>query len=482
MHDNKKVLLWASFFTLIAAGVGFGIRGGILGDWAAAFGFTMTDLGQITGGGLVGFGVVIMASSLFVDKVGYKPLLILAFVLHFLSAVITLAATPVYNALGKDPTYWCLYVGMFMFAVGNGICEAVINPLVATLYPKQKTHYLNILHAGWPGGMIIGGLLAFLFVGRGGVIAHLPWEVPMMFFLAPVLLYGVMIIKQKFPMSEARAAGVSYGRMLLEFTSPVLLLLLLLHACIGYVELGTDAWIPSIINNVISGYGLLIFVYTASIMFVLRFFAGPIVEKINPCGLLLVSAVMGCVGLLALGSATTAVLILVAATVYGFGKTFLWPTMLGIVGERFPKGGALTMGAIGGVGMLSAGLLGGPGIGYKQDYFASEQLKEKAPAVYQEYKSKDKKSFLFLPSIAGLDGTKVGAVKDKQKKEVKISPQEQQVLDAGIHGGRMALKWTAVVPFSMAIGYLILVIYFRMQGGYAAEVLQRKDESPPDEP
>jgi hypothetical protein len=246
---------------------------------------------------------------------------------------------------------------------------------------------------------------------------------------------------------------------------------------VGYVELGTDSWITDIMKATIRGNALLLFIYTSGIMFVLRFFAGPIVERINPLGLLFISACLGCIGLYSLGNSVTGMAILISATIYGLGKTFLWPTMLGVVGERFPRGGALTMGTIGGIGMLSAGLLGGPGIGYKQDYYASEYLKEKAPETYAEYKSDDTKSFLMFPSIAGLDGKKVGDLVEKenqiadakaknQQAESTLTTAEQEVLDARIYGGRMALKWTAVVPLAMAVGYLILLLYFRATGGY----------------
>ena len=144
--------------------------------------------------GLTGFGLTIIVCSLFADRIGYKSLLAGAFVLHLLSAVLTIAATPVFKASGKDATYWCLYVGMFMFALGNGLCEAAINPLVATLYPKQKTHYLNILHAGWPGGLVIGALLALCFVGPDAKITQLRWEVPMLFFIIPTLWYGMITL------------------------------------------------------------------------------------------------------------------------------------------------------------------------------------------------------------------------------------------------------------------------------------------------
>lgn len=470
---NAKRLLYAGFMAILAAGVGFSIRGGILGDWGTQFGFTQTDLGQITGGGLTGFGIIILLGALIADKVGYGKLMILAFIMHFLSAVVTLAATPLYLAkVGADPVaakaiaFQCLFWGMFMFAIGNGIAEAVVNPLVAALFPKEKTHYLNILHAGWPGGLIIGGLASTFMVG------HVKWEIQMSLFLIPVVLYGVMCLGQHFPKSEASEHGVSFGDMLAEFAAPVLLLLLFIHALVGYVELGTDSWIGSITGSIMADpqKGLMLFVYTSGLMFALRFFAGPIVHKISPLGLLCLSGVFGAVGLTMLGNAQGVVMCVIAATVYAMGKTFLWPTMLGVVSERFPKGGAITIGAIGGVGMLSAGLLGGPGIGYKQDYFASKDLKEKAPATYEAYKSETKNSFLFFPEIQGLDGAKKGAL--MAKADDKLTEQDKRdkplVVAANLEGGRMALKVTAAVPLTMAVLYLLLVLYFKSKGGYKA--------------
>jgi MFS family permease len=523
-------LFFASFMTLIAAGIGFGVRGGgILGDWAAQFGFTKSELGTITGGGLTGFGVTIIICSIFADRLGYKPLLIGAFILHVLSAVVTLAATPVFQSMGKAATYNCLFWGMFLFALGNGLCEAVINPLVATIYSNKKTHYLNILHAGWPAGLILGGLIAFCFIGDKAAIMKLRWEINLAMFLIPTLIYGFLILPAKFPVSEAKTAGVKFSTSLAQFASPMLLFLLLLHALVGYVELGTDSWITDIMKNVVASKATLLFIYTSALMFVLRFFAGPIVEKINPLGLLFLSACLGCTGLLLLGTSTTVTMAFAAATVYGLGKTFLWPTMLGVVGERFPKGGALTMGTMGGIGMLSAGLLGGPGIGYKQDYYASEKLQEMSKDTYERYKSKDTNSFLFLPKISGLDGSKVDVVtedmpgksladdvaklteqkrldEDKNTKNlnewwtgaktfVKERPKEAKEGDAPItdddkynveqsrlYGGRMALKWTAAVPATMALGYLILIAYFAMTGGYKALHVHGDDKNGPNAP
>ncbi|HEU0008766.1 MAG TPA: MFS transporter [Verrucomicrobiae bacterium] len=541
---GQKRLFLASFLTLIAAGIGFSIRNGILGEWGAQFGFTQGELGRITGGGLTGFGLTIIFFSFFADRVGYGPLMAIAFTLHTLSAVVTLAATPVFHAFGKDATYQCLYWGAFLFALGNGTCEAVINPLTATLYPKEKTHWLNILHAGWPGGLVLGALLGLVFK-----VGHVGWPVQMCVFLAPTFLYGLMMLGRRFPHSEARVHGVTVGRMLEEIgllgAMVVILLLglwlssdvakalgvpgvvgwlaalvllvafgvgtkftmghwvfaflLVLHACVGYVELGTDSWIQNITGTILADpkKGQMLFIWTSVLMFALRFFAGPIVHKISPLGLLFGAAVLAAAGLFLLGTATTGVACVMAATVYGIGKTYYWPTMLGVASERFPRGGALALGCLGAVGTLSAGLLGGPGIGYKQDYFASNHLQESSPPAYARYQSEDKRSFLFFPPIAGLDQSKVATLNDagtQLQKDIGIleksgrklsddpnveklsnwwagakaeaATDKEPVNTATLHGGKAALKRTALVPLAMAVGYLLLILYFKARGGY----------------
>jgi len=487
---NASRLLWAGFMAILAAGVGFSIRGGILGQWADRYGFTMTELGNITGGGLTGFGIIILLGAFIADRVGYGKLMTLAFATHFVSAVLTLAADAAFKVGGKDAAFQCLFWGMFLFAIGNGICEAVVNPLVATLFPTNKTHYLNILHAGWPGGLIVGGLLSY-FMNPDGAKA-VSWEIQMVLFMVPVLIYGLMLFGQKFPTSEADQAGVSYGEMFAQLLAPVMILLLVIHALVGYVELGTDSWISKITGAIMDSKqkGLLLFVYTSGLMFALRFFAGPIVEKISPLGLLFFSGLMGFAGLQLLGTATSVTICVIAATVYACGKTFLWPTMLAVVSERFPKGGAITIGAIGGAGMLSAGLLGGPGIGFKQDLHASNKLKSESSEVYERYKA-DKENHFWGFSVVGLDGAKVGVLDDNGKelaRAVELTKGEDQniaalnswwtdakstadadkklVTEAGLYGGKMALTLTSYVPLAMAILYLLLILYFKSQGGY----------------
>lgn len=402
---NAQRLLWAGFFSIFAAGVGFGVRTTILVDWGREFGFTQVELGEISGGGLIGFGFIIIFGSLIADRVGYGKLMVFALVMHVLSAVLQLCTEPIFQAYKSDGVYWSLFIAMIMFSIGNGTCEVVVNPMVATLFPKEKTHYLNILHAGWPGGLIAGGAIGYICNEL-----EIHWIYQMSFFLLPVAIYGLMILGQHLPRSEASEAGVSFSTMLAEFAAPMLLLLLFIHALVGYVELGTDSWITKITGSIMEsrGAGMLLFIYTSGLMFALRFFAGPIEHAISPLGLLFICAVLASIGLTLLGYVEGALMCVLAVTVYGLGKTFFWPTMLAVVSERFPRGGALTLGAIGGVGALSAGFLGGPGIGFKQDYYASEELKDTHPKTYDRYAVDKDNTFLGIFKTKGLDNAKVG--------------------------------------------------------------------------
>ncbi|WP_437188141.1 MFS transporter [Planctomicrobium sp. SH668] len=506
---NAHRLLYAGFMAILAAGVGFSVRGGILGQWAKEFGFTMTELGGITGGGLVGFGLVIILTSLFADKIGYGKIMVTAFVLHFISAVLTLSATYAFQAAGKDAAYYCLVAAMLIFSIGNGLCEAVVNPLTATLFPKAQTHYLNILHAGWPAGLVLGGLASYFMSGQIGTNGEIikeavSWKIQMSLFLIPVIIYGVMLLGQKFPKSEAAEAGLDVGQMIKSLAAPLFLFLIVIHAMVGYVELGTDSWISKITGSIMGSpaSGLALFVYTSMLMFVLRFVAGPIVHRISPLGLLLVSALLGFAGLQLLGNAATVTACVIAATVYACGKTFLWPTMLAVASERYPKGGAVGIGLLGGVGMLSAGLLGGPAIGFQQDHYASTELRSKSETTFERYRAENQSSFMGMKTT-GLDGAKVAAL-DDDGKEIKrvtellkaenrtdanheklaewwtnasttVDADKPLVKEAGVVGGKQALLSTSMVPAIMAGCYLILLIGFRLAGGYK---VVRIEESP----
>ncbi|MGB7329342.1 MAG: MFS transporter [Rubripirellula sp.] len=484
--ENRKTLLAAGFLALIAAGIGFAVRGGLLDIWSNKYGFTMTELGQITGGGLLGFGLVILAAGLLVDWIGYKPLMLFALACHVVSAIMLFSATPVFNAAGKDAVYMILFWSAFIFAVGNGVCEAVINPLTATLFPEQKTHYLNILHAGWPAGLVLGGLIVFLKDSIG-------WEILLATYLIPAAIYGFIALKEVFPKTDAQAGAVSYGGMFARLAVPFFFILLIAHACVGYVELGTDSWINKITGGILksAALGTALFIYTSLLMTALRFFAGPIVHRISSLGLLLVSAIIGATGLYLISIGNSVPFMFMAATVYGIGKTFLWPTMLGVVGERFPQSATVAMALMGFVGMTSAGLLGGPGIGYKQDYFASQYIQENNPETFARVKAPNENKFLVFPAITGIDGAKAGMIADNGAaimSDVEIAGEgidgeafaglreqakwwnenkEFAAEDAGpvgeatLHGSRMAIRMTALVPAAMAVLYVILLLGFK---------------------
>lgn len=491
---HPKRLLIVGFLALVAAGIGFAVRGGLLTTWSAKYGFTFTELGQITGGGLLGFGLVILLTGLVIDKIGYKKLMLLALLCHVISAVMLFFATPVFNSAGKDATYQILFWSSFIFAVGNGICEGVINPLTSDLYPKEKTHYLNILHAGWPGGLVLGGLIALL--AGGGI----PWEILLATYLIPAFIYGYYTLVEKFPKTAAQSGTISYFGMFKNCLVPFFILLVFVHMLVGYVELGTDSWIAKITGSILADEkkGLMLFIYASTLMFVLRFFAGPIVHRISSLGLLFVSSILGAVGLYLIGSSSGAIMMIAAVTIYSLGKTFLWPTMLGVVGERFPASATLAMSILGFAGMTSAGLLGGPGIGYKQDRFASEELKSANPETYERVKADDANNFLFFEPITGLNGQKVAAVLDYDKAigtDKKIATEagtwdseqfaqlreldewyaqnqaaaegdQAPLTEAGLVGSRSAIKTTALIPVTMAVLFLLMILGFKAKGGY----------------
>lgn len=500
-ETNRMRLLWAGFMAILAAGVGFAIRGGILDNWGAEYGFTAGQLGTIGGAGLTGFCFGIIIGGLVADKIGYGKLVIAAFVLHVVSAFVTFGASTPENAFGF------LFWGTFIFAVANGTLEAVANPLVATLFPENRTHYLNILHASWPAGLVLGSAMGWVLDDQ----MHLAWKAQLGLFLIPTVLYGIMFMGQHMPKSEASAKGVSMGTMFKDvgilgsvvvcyllsiffatmlglsqnnayilagvllvvvtvitkgsFGSVLLFVLFVTHAMVGAVELGTDGWIQNITGNLFdSSHGKYLFMWTSAIMFGLRFCAHWIEKnlKLSPIGLLCLCAVLACVGLNLASGIKTFQGALVALAIYAAGKTFFWPTMLAVVGDRFPRSGAVAISIMGGIGMLSGGLVGSAGLGYAKDRFAGEALKMSNPALYASTKAEKPSSFLFFAESTGLDGKKLGEAKNANPR----TQDQRAIVEADQHGDRATLKADSFIPATMALIYLLLMLYFKAAGGY----------------
>src|SRR6266850_2443301 len=331
---NAKRLLFAGFMAILAAGVGFAIRGGIFGDWVHDFNFTNLETGLINGAGFTGFCFGIIIGGVIVDKVGYGKLVAAAFSFHVVSALIAFGAMP---GMATKTAFVYLWLGTFLFAVANGTLEAVANPLVATLFPNNRTHYLNILHASWPAGLIGGGVIGWV-LGEG---LKWHWKAQLALFLVPTAFYGLLFLGQHMPKSEASQKGLSLGEMFKDVgilgaliacfllalffsgalglptaaayaISGVLLIavaimtrfsmgawllfiLFIAHALIGSVELGTDGWIQNITGNILTpAQGKILFVFTSALMFSLRFCADFIEKKIglSPVGILLTCSII----------------------------------------------------------------------------------------------------------------------------------------------------------------------------------------------
>lgn len=518
LAPNAFRLLWAGFMAILAAGVGFAIRGGILDNWRGEFNFSATQVGLIGGAGGIGFCFGIIIGGIIADKIGYGKLVTAAFMLHILSAVVTFAAI---QGTPTDRAYLFLYFGTLIFAAANGTLEAVANPLVATLFPHNRTHYLNILHASWPAGLVLGGALGWILDDAMTV----DWKIQLGLFLIPTVLYGLMFFGQPMPKSEASKRGLSIGEMFTDvgllgasvvcfllalflgdlfklimgesnaqiarylgyalggllmiavgvitrfsLGSILLFVLFIAHALVGAVELGTDSWIQNITGNILtSGQGKVLFVYTSMLMFALRFCADFIEKKmgLSPIGILLTCSVLASVGLFMSSRVESFLAALVALTVYGIGKTFFWPTMLAVASDRFPRTGAIAISIMGGIGMLSFGLIGSPGLGYFKDRYAGEELQKADPALYSIYRAEKTSVFLpfIFPEARGLDGIKLSEAKTAVSAGTGTSEQ-QTVVAADIRGDRRTLVADAIIPAILAVIYLGLLLYFKAIGGY----------------
>ena len=519
--DNKpsQLLFWGCFIALITTSFGFITRMFLFGDatfYEGKLGLDSVEAGRYRGIQIWPFAVSIILFSLIIDRVGYKFSMIFAAACQIIWAVMGIWGVSIAGTnpeLAKPLLYW----GGLILALGNGTVEAFINPVVATMYTKDKTKWLTILHAGWPAGLVVAGIITI-------VLKDASWSLKLGVILIPAVMYLLMLIKETFPVQERVASGVSYKDMLKEFGAfgalvvgflvflqldqefttadgetphrnliaifcgitviafgiytfslgrPLMGLCVLIMAPLATTEIGTDGWIEELLKGVVpegfdSGWVL---VYTSVIMMGLRFLAGPIVHAFKPIPLLILSSALAIVGLWTLSMPSGLFLLFVTATLYALGKTFFWPTMLGIVSEQTPKGGALTLNAVSGIGMLAVGVLGFPYIGkLKSDVEIKEvvALEESAsvPGLIAdgsissnllEEKDMYLKTIKYKNIISDeIDKVLAKADKETQEKIAKtreVSPQR-------------ALKNMAVFPFIMLVAYILMYLYFRSKGGY----------------
>jgi MFS family permease len=333
---NSSRLFTASCIALIVTAMSFALRGAATADWVSQFNLTNEQAGWVNGTAFWGFTLAMVVGGPLVDALGLGRIIGLAFVGHAAGIVLTLIAWD----------FWSLFFGTLLFGVANGSVEAACNPLVASLFPKDQTTKLNHFHVWFPGGIVIGGLTSFIF-GKLG----LGWRAQFVTMLVPLLAYGFLFFRQRFPQTERVQRGESTGSMFAACLSPGFLLMVACMLLTAATELGPGQWIPPILEHA-GVSGILVLVWITGLMAVGRMFAGPFVHKLSPIGMLVASAVMSTAGLYAM-SHTSGALLFVAATLFAFGVCFFWPTMLGFVAENYPKTGALGLAIMGGAGMLS---------------------------------------------------------------------------------------------------------------------------------
>jgi len=365
-------LFVASCISLVTTSMVFATRGAITGPMTEQFHISNEQIGLVYGASFWGFTVAIFICGLLVDMVGMRLVHVLSSLGYLAGlALVLLAPRPglepgaTVEGIFSHGGTTMLYAGFLAMGLSQGLVEGVINPLVATLYRDQKGKMLNVLHAWWPGGMIIGGLLC---VALDRVDA--PWQVKLGTLAVPSIAALAMALTTVYPQTERVQSNVSDAEMAREVFRPLFLLLLCTMFMTAAIELGPDQWFGKVMGD-ITGWkadGILFLCYTAGLMFVLRFFFGGVVHRFSPFAVLTVCAVLAGAGLFWLGSlplpeagaradGATVAMAFIAATVFGIGKTYFWPTMLGVTSEQCPRGGALLLNLMGGCGNLATALI-----------------------------------------------------------------------------------------------------------------------------
>ncbi|MFV8817570.1 MFS transporter [Haliea sp. E17] len=349
---DRRRLYHIGNLSIFMIGLGFAVRANIAPDLQHEI-YDKLDLansaamvGEALGATFTGFALTLLFGSALVDLVGMKRMLLLSALGYVLGSLGLLAAAfmPV-----TDTVPHVVLVSLLLTGLGWGAVEAASNPMVASLYPEEKTHRLNILHAWWPAGIVVGGLLGVSISAVG-----LSWKLNMFVLLLPSLVLAWMVARSAFPVTERVAAGVSYGGMISELLKrPMFWVFWACMFLTAAAELAPGQWVNIALSNIVGMQGILLLVYVSALMFVMRHFAGPIAARISPIGLMFVSCLAAGAGLYLLSLADSPLLAFAAATVWGIGVCYMWPTMLANVSERFPRGGAMAMGLMGFAGGMS---------------------------------------------------------------------------------------------------------------------------------
>ncbi|MEC3905657.1 MFS transporter [Tamlana sp. 2201CG12-4] len=334
---NKNRLFLASCVSLIVTAMTFAIRAGILGQLGADFALSDTELGWVNSMAFLGFPMATIFGGLLYNSLGARKLMIIAFVSHLLGILLTVFAGG----------FWTLLISTFFIGFANGSVEAACNPLIADMYTDNRTTMLNKFHVWFPGGIVIGALVSKFMTDL-----EMGWQLQIASMLIPTLIYGFLFFGQKFPKSENIVSDTKVN--LKSLLSPLFIFMVVCMTLTATTELGTQQWVEKILGN--SGASpMLILAMVTGLMAVGRYFAGPVIHKLNPPGVLFASAIISAIAIYLMSTATGG-MVYVAAILFAIGVCYFWPTMIGFVSEYTPKTGALGMSLIGGAGMFATSI------------------------------------------------------------------------------------------------------------------------------
>ena len=335
---NANRLFLASCFALITTAFSFSIRAGILTQLGTNLNLDTVQLGTINSMWFLGFPISMIFFGIFYAKIGPKLIMQVAFIAHAIGILTTIYAS----------SYNVLLVSTLLIGVGNGCTEAACNPMIADSYSGNAFHSkMNKFHMWFPGGIVIGSLVSKFMTDAG-----LAWQAQIWVILIPTIIYAVLFWGQSFPQPRAEASSplASFKAML----NPLYLFMAACMALTAISEFGPQQWVGPILEKA-GASPMLILALVTGLMAVGRYFAGPLVEKLNTVGVLLGSAVFGLIGIYMLSTMSGSALY-VAAVFYALGICYFWPNMLGFVGQYLPQTGALGLSIMGGIGMFSSSI------------------------------------------------------------------------------------------------------------------------------
>ena len=375
---QRKRLFAGICLALIPTGAQFALIGNVLGQFKAEFILTNAQVGMIAGTGIGAMAISLLILGPGLEKYGMRSATVAAFLGHLLGLTLVLSAL---FMRGDPAAYWVLLFGVGLLGVGNGMIEVAGNPLTTALYPEDKTTKLNLFHAFFPLGILSGALIgAGLNQLQESVPVMYHWSFQLGIIYIPIIIYGYLVLPMKFPKTEYGESGLPVSQMFkATFTSPLMYVLILMLSLALCIELGSGRWIPEIFAQAgLGGQAILLMAWTSVIMILLRVFAGAFVHRLSPPGMLCFAGVVTGISLLLYSQAEGALMAFLAATCFGIGVAFFFPTIVGLVSERLPQTGSLGIVLTMGAGLGVAGFIGTPGIGQLADVRISQHLDEEA--------------------------------------------------------------------------------------------------------